>query len=354
MLLLLQFLDDPFHSGVGGLRAGGDGADRVIINEALDAVGQDLTPALRRVGRRASREPTRRSTSRRSRPWVEIVATVLLALAAVATAWSSYQANRWNGEQAKAFSRGNALRIEAHRAAGLAESQTEVDVATFIQWVDATATDDAELAEFYLDRFRDEFRPAFDAWMATDPFTDPDAPPTPFAMDEYRLAADRRSRATWTPRPRKARRHRPAQRAAVDQLRAGRRRCSPSALFFAGMSTKVPSPGCAVGDGDHGLHRLPGRGRVDRLVPHQLRGLAGDAAGPPAGRAPMASTCQRNESGTRTWQLDPAQPVTAARSPSSAARCSRKSSSACRLSSSCGSSRRSYSSTSPVSGYVSA
>ena len=47
--------------------------------------------------------------------WVEIVATVLLALAAVATAWSSYQANRWNGEQAKAAARVNALRIEAAR-----------------------------------------------------------------------------------------------------------------------------------------------------------------------------------------------------------------------------------------------
>jgi hypothetical protein len=34
------------------------------------------------------------------RDWVEIVATLLLALAAVATAWSSYQASRWNGDQA--------------------------------------------------------------------------------------------------------------------------------------------------------------------------------------------------------------------------------------------------------------
>ena len=34
--------------------------------------------------------------------WAEIGATLLLAVAAVATAWSSYQANRWNGEQAKA------------------------------------------------------------------------------------------------------------------------------------------------------------------------------------------------------------------------------------------------------------
>ena len=123
------------------------------------------------------------------RDWVEIVATVLLAFAAVATAWSSYQATRWNGENTKASSRVNALRIEAARAQGLAEGQTQVDIAMFFQWVNATANDDAELADFYTERFRPEFRPAFDAWLATDPLTNPDAPPTPFAMDEYQLQA---------------------------------------------------------------------------------------------------------------------------------------------------------------------
>jgi hypothetical protein len=44
---------------------------------------------------------------------LDLVAAVLLALATVATAWSGYQASRWNGEQAKAFSRASALRIES-------------------------------------------------------------------------------------------------------------------------------------------------------------------------------------------------------------------------------------------------
>src|SRR5688572_6963600 len=117
------------------------------------------------------------------RDWVEILATVLLACAAVATAWSSYQATRWNGEVTKMTSRVNAARIEAARAQGLAEGQTQVDIAMFFQWVNASATDDEELAAFYDDRFRPEFRPAFDAWLATDPLTEPAAPPTPFAMD---------------------------------------------------------------------------------------------------------------------------------------------------------------------------
>jgi hypothetical protein len=173
--------------------------------------------------------------------WVEIVATVLLALAAVATAWSSYQANRWNGETTKASSRVNALRVDAARAQGLAEGLTQVDISLFVQWVNATAADDRELADFYAARFRPEFRPAFDAWQATDPLTNPDAPPTPFAMDEYQLQA----------------------RADVERLDAEeeiaaatvRRNVQRSAnyvlgvvlfavaLFFAGMSTKLRGTG---------------------------------------------------------------------------------------------------------------
>jgi hypothetical protein len=100
---------------------------------------------------------------------VELAATVLLALATVATAWSGYQASRWNGEQAKAFSRANAARIESTRASSLANSQAQIDVATFIQWVDAYAQEETELADFYFERFREEFRPAVDAWIATRP-----------------------------------------------------------------------------------------------------------------------------------------------------------------------------------------
>jgi hypothetical protein len=120
---------------------------------------------------------------------VEIVATVLLAVAAVATAWSSYQATRWNGEQTKAASRTNAIRIDAARAQGLAEAQTQVDVATFTSWVDAYARDETELADFYFDRFRAEFKPAVEAWIAERPLRNPNAPLTPFAMPQYRLAA---------------------------------------------------------------------------------------------------------------------------------------------------------------------
>jgi hypothetical protein len=175
------------------------------------------------------------------RDWIEIVATVLLAVAAVATAWSSYQANRWNGEQARAAGRANAMRISAARAQGLAEGQTQVDVALFIQWVNATETDQTELADFYEARFRPEFIPAFEAWQDSDPLTNPEAPPTPFAMPEYQLEArteseqfDAQSEAAA------AAVQRNIQRSANYVLAVV---LFAVALFFAGMSTKLKSPG---------------------------------------------------------------------------------------------------------------
>jgi hypothetical protein len=119
----------------------------------------------------------------------ELVATVLLAMAAVATAWAAYQSARWHGQQAKAQSASIAARVESTRSANVANRQAQVDVALFTQWVDAYAQNQTELAGFYRKRFRPEFRPAFVAWVATRPRTNSSAPLSPFAMPQYKLAA---------------------------------------------------------------------------------------------------------------------------------------------------------------------
>jgi hypothetical protein len=119
----------------------------------------------------------------------ELAATVLLAIAAVATAWAAYQSARWHGEQAKAQSASIAARVESTRTANVANRQAQIDVALFTQWVDAYARDEIELAGFYRKRFRTEFQPAFKAWVATRPRTNRSAPLSPFAMPQYDLAA---------------------------------------------------------------------------------------------------------------------------------------------------------------------
>jgi len=167
----------------------------------------------------------------------ELVVTVLLVVAALGTSWSSYQATRWNGEQAAAAGRTSAVRIDAARAQGLAQAQTQVDVATFIAWADANRQGDVRLAAFYVQRFRPEFRPAFDAWRATRAFTHPAAPPTPFALPEYQLASRTDANALDA-----------ASEAGSAQVRLYIKRSSDYVLtvvlyaivlFFAGMSTKL-------------------------------------------------------------------------------------------------------------------
>ncbi len=119
---------------------------------------------------------------------VDLIATVLLAVAAVATAWSTYQSTQWRGEQALHGARSTAARIESSTTSTKGGQLTQVDIATFTQWVNATEAGNTPLADFYRQRFRDEFKPAFDAWLATDPLTNPDAPGTPFVMPEYQVA----------------------------------------------------------------------------------------------------------------------------------------------------------------------
>ena len=209
----------------------------------------------------------------RKRDWVEIVATVLLAMAAVATAWSSYQATRWNGEQAKTASRVNKTRIEATaRARTWRTPRQQVDIATFIQWVDASRSGEAELVDFYRERFRAEFKPAFAAWLATRPLA-----------DRWRAADAVRHAGVPAGREGRGRAARPeaevlaaaraAQHSARVQLRALRRPLLGRALLRRDEH-EAHRRRAAQGDGRNRLRGLLRRRRLDRDVPGQRRRLA--------------------------------------------------------------------------------
>lgn len=170
---------------------------------------------------------------------LDIAATVLLASAAIATAWATYQSSVWRGNQAKAQSGSIAARVESTRQAAVANRQSEIDVALFIQWVDAFAREDAELADFYRERFRAEFTPAFDAWIATNPRENPNAPKSPFAMPEYRLEATAKAEKLEEQAAQLGRDvQRDIERADSYMLAVV---LFAIALFFAALSTKLAS-----------------------------------------------------------------------------------------------------------------
>jgi hypothetical protein len=59
------------------------------------------------------------------------------------------------------------------------------DATTFNAWFGAYLTGDKDAIRIAEKRFRPDYRAAFDAWMATRPFTNPHAPPGPQSMPQY-------------------------------------------------------------------------------------------------------------------------------------------------------------------------
>jgi len=182
-----------------------------------------------------------RVEANRSERWLELVSTVLLALATVATAWAAYQSRQWTGEQAQGYSHATATRIAENRSAALANRQVQIDVATFIQWIDAHQHNDEALAGFYRARFRDEFKPAFAAWLAEKPFTNHAAPPTPFAMPVYKLKASTEAERLESTAAADSDRAKAANQNADNYMLAVV--LFASSLFFAGISVKLHSFG---------------------------------------------------------------------------------------------------------------
>lgn len=121
---------------------------------------------------------------------LEMFAATLMSIATVATAWCAYQSAEWGGEQAFLLGESQRAGREADLQASLAVQKRNLDVAVFMEWIGGLATDNERLTDFYAERFPPNLGVAVEAWLATNPRTNPDAPPHPFAMEEYQVAED--------------------------------------------------------------------------------------------------------------------------------------------------------------------
>ena len=116
--------------------------------------------------------------------WIELAAAVILALATIVAAWSAYQATRWGGEQAKASRAALEARADASQLTTIYTAEIQVDVQLWTLWLQQASQDNEDGMAFVQERFRDEFKPAFEAWSALAP--EGEAPPgTPFDRPEY-------------------------------------------------------------------------------------------------------------------------------------------------------------------------
>jgi hypothetical protein len=116
---------------------------------------------------------------------LEIMEAVLLAVVAIATAWSGYQAAKWDGENARQYGLASKLRTEATQFWTLGGQQKIFDAAQFSAWLQAKTDGKTQLANLYARRFSPEYTVAFNAWLRAGGLTDPTAPAGPSFMPEY-------------------------------------------------------------------------------------------------------------------------------------------------------------------------
>ncbi len=124
---------------------------------------------------------------------LEIAEAIVLALVAIATAWSGYQASQWDGRQDQLYEQSTRLRVEAEGLYSESGQERLYDASTVMEWIKAKVLKQAELVEVIERRFRPEFRVAFEAWKKTDPLNNLNAPPGPMMMPEYHNAKSEES-----------------------------------------------------------------------------------------------------------------------------------------------------------------
>jgi hypothetical protein len=117
---------------------------------------------------------------------IEIAEALLLAFVTIATAWSGYQAARWDGRNALRYGQASKDRALATQLSTAAGQIKLYDVVTFNTWVAAVTDGKKKLAALYVKRFSPEYRVAFDAWLKMRPATNPNAPAGPSFMPQYK------------------------------------------------------------------------------------------------------------------------------------------------------------------------
>src|SRR3954454_21880297 len=153
---------------------------------------EGLSPA--EVGKEMA-EHTKRAAEAGAEPdhhdrWLSILEAVLLSLVAVLAAYSGYAAAKWGTHASITLASASATRSKANRADFEGIVTRNLDSASFNAWFTAFTADNANAERLAEKRMRPGYRPAFDAWQATDPEHNPNAPAGPSYMPQYVVPQD--------------------------------------------------------------------------------------------------------------------------------------------------------------------
>ena len=117
--------------------------------------------------------------------WLSVVEAVLLSLVALLAAYSGFAAAKWSTESSVSLAHASALRTKANRADLEALVTRTLDSVSFNAWFTAYVAGNKRAEQLAQARLRPGYRPAFYAWLATDPAHNPNAPPGPAYMPQY-------------------------------------------------------------------------------------------------------------------------------------------------------------------------
>ena len=114
-----------------------------------------------------AQELSDRNEARHKERWervAEIVEVMFLAIVATATAWSGYQAAKWDGRESALYQDATRDRFLAEAASTVGGLELVSDSALFTAWLQARADHDVALQHEFESRFTSDFREDFDAW----------------------------------------------------------------------------------------------------------------------------------------------------------------------------------------------
>jgi len=117
--------------------------------------------------------------------WITVLEAVILSLVAVLAAYSGFAAAKWSTKSSVSLARASSLRTKANAANTEAIVTRTLDSVSFNAWFSAFSVNNKRAELLAQKRLRPGYRPAFFAWLATDPAHNPNAPPGPAYMPQY-------------------------------------------------------------------------------------------------------------------------------------------------------------------------
>jgi hypothetical protein len=176
---------------------------------------------------------------------ISIIEAALLSVVTIIAAWSGFSAAKWGTESSLDLAKASSTRSHASRAFQQALTLRTADATTFNAWYTAYVAHDRNAMRVAQKRFRPPYHAAFVAWLATHPFTNPDAPAGPQKMPQYHATGEAEAIALDAEADHLYEKGRHAGETGDDYVRTTV--ILASVLFLVGISSHFPIRGVRLG-----------------------------------------------------------------------------------------------------------